>query len=280
MDKSALRRLLREPLLHFIVIGGLLFFVYSAVNEPVPELNDKLIAIGPERIERVRNAYRAVWKKPPTAKELEKLVENEIRDEVYYRDALALGLDKGDTVVRKRLRQKLEFLSDTIYLQTPSDKQLEAFYQTHKSNYQRDPRLAFEQVYLGENPPSETVEQGLKLLLEDTLATSLDMSVQTLLPAQLRLSRPLAINNIFGPGFFEQLAKLAPGTWGGPITSAYGTHLVRTLDGEPARTPAMKDIRETVLKDWQSIQLAEARKQDYARRLSAYDIEIQRTASP
>ena len=85
------------------------------------------------------------------------MIENEIREEVYYRDALHLGLDKNDSVVRKRLRQKLEFLSDTgIRLQAPSEEVLNAFYQANKSDYLRDPRLAFEQLFLGENPSAMT----------------------------------------------------------------------------------------------------------------------------
>ncbi len=264
-------------MLHFIAIGGLLFLAYASVNETVSGAEDKLIFIGPERVERIKNAYRAVWKKLPATEELEKLIENEIREEVYYRDALHLGLDKNDSVVRKRLRQKLEFLSDTgIRLQAPSEEVLNAFYQANKSDYLRDPRLAFEQLFLGENPSAQAISEATKRLTENPAAAPLKLGVRTRLPAQVRLSSPRAVNSIFGPGFFKLIAKLAPGIWGGPVTSSYGVHMVRTLDGTPARTPLMVEIRDIVLKDYQTTRLSDAREQDYTRRRAAYDIQYGR----
>ena len=263
--------------MHFLAIGGLLFGVYASVNDSVQSVDESnIISIGPQRIERIKAGFSAVWNRSPTAEELETLIENQIREEVYYRDALALGLDTNDVVVKKRMRQKLEFLSDTsVYMEAPSDEELEAFYQAKQSDYQRDPLLAFEQIYLGENPSSETIQRILNRLLTEPVAAPLALGEPSLLPAQLRLSRPGAINNIFGAGFFQQLSELAPGIWGGPVTSAYGIHLVRTLDGEPARMPSMDDIRNTVLKDFQASKLKQARKQDYARRRSRFEIEVQ-----
>lgn len=276
MNPGIIQRLLREPLLHFIAIGGLLFLAYATVNDTIPEAEDKLIVISPERIERIKKAYRATWKKLPTAAELDKLIENEIREEVYYRDALHLGLDKNDPLVRKRLRQKLEFLSDTgIRFQAPSEEELDKFYQSNKSDYQRDPRLAFEQIFLGENPSTQAISGASKRLTENPAVAPLELGARTSLPARVRLSGPRAVNNIFGPEVFQQIAKLAPGIWGGPINSSYGIHMVRTLDGTPAQTPPIDEIRNIVLKDYQTARLREAREQDYARRRAAYDVGIQ-----
>lgn len=274
-----MRRLLREPLLHFIVIGGLLFLIYAAINDTGQNSTD-VIVITPERIAQIASGFNSVWKRIPTDDELDALIEEEVREEVYYRDALALGLDKNDAMVRRRLRQKMEFLTDTgVYLQEPSVGELEAFFAANEQTYRREPRLAFEQIYLGKDPAEETITQSLKALLSDLATDPSTLGEGTRLPAQLRLSRPDAIDSVFGQGFFEQLADLAPGVWSGPVVSTYGVHLVRTLDGLPAQTPPLKEVREVVLKDWKAAKALQIREQDYARRRARFVVEIHRSES-
>ncbi len=213
----------------------------------------------------------------PTDEELEKLIEEEIRSEVYYRDALALGLDKNDAVVRRRLRQKMEFLTDTgIYLEEPAAGELERYFAANESAYRIEPRLAFEQIYFGKDALEDIVSGTLKTLLSEPTMDPSTLGQRTLLPAQLKLSRPGAIDSVFGEGFYSQLAELEPGVWGGPVISAYGTHLVRTLDGVPARLPPLEEIRDTVLKDWKSANAKEYREQDYIQRRGRYIVEISR----
>ncbi len=278
-----LQRLLREPLLHFITIGGLLFLLYGTLENTDTGLEaaDNVIIITPERIAQINKGFNSVWSRNPSGEELENMIELEVRSEVYYRDALALGLDKNDAGVRRRLQQKLEFLSDTgSYLKEPSSNELEAFYANNQQDYQQQPRLAFEQIYLGENPAKDTVDKTLKQLLTEPATDPYSLGQRSGLPPQLRLSTPRAINSIFGPEFYQQIGELAPGKWSGPVTSTYGSHLVRTLDDTPARTPPLEDIRATVLKDWKKEMARQARELDYARRRAAYGIEIQHGDSP
>lgn len=277
MNKAALQRLLREPLLHFIAIGGLLFLFYATLNEADKTDKQNIIVIDPQRITQIKSGFNSIWKRQPTESELDQLIENDIREEVYYRDALMLGLDKNDVIVKKRLRQKLEFLSETgIYLLAPSEDELKDFYIENIQRYQRDPRLAFEQIYLGETPTEKTINQSLNSVHNTPSIDPFDLGVRSQLPAQLRLSRAAEIDNIFGPGFFKQLAAFAPGVWNGPVISGYGVHLVRTLDGEPALTPPLQEIRESVLNDLQASKAEQAREQDYMRRRSGFVIEIHR----
>ncbi len=250
--------------------------MYTIVDEPGNN-STGIIVITPERIAQIATGFNSVWKRMPTDEELDALIEGEIRDEVYYRDALALGLDKNDAVVRRRLRQKMEFLTDTgVYLRQPSAGELEAFFAANEHKYRSEPRLAFEQIYLGKDPVKETVTRPLEALLSDPAMDPSALGEDTRLPAQLRLSRPEAIDSVFGQGFFEQLAELAPGVWSGPVVSPYGVHLVRTLDGLPARTPPLKEVREVVLKDWKAAKALENREQDYARRRGLFVVEIHR----
>lgn len=250
--------------------------MYASVDEPGHD-SSGIIVITPERIAQIATEFNSVWKRMPSEEELDALIEGEVREEVYYRDALALELDKNDAVVRRRLRQKMEFLTDTgVYLLEPSAGELEAYFAANEQNYRSEPHLAFEQIYLGKDPLKETVTRSLEALLSDPATDPSTLGEGTLLPAQLRLSRPEAIDSVFGPGFFEQLARLAPGVWSGPVASTYGVHLVRTLDGLPARTPPLKELREVVLKDWQAAKALENREQDYARRRGLFVVEIHR----
>jgi hypothetical protein len=133
-----------------------------------------------------------------------------------------------------------------------------------------------EQVYLGESPPEDSVSQLLKALLSDPTIDSSTLGKPTILPAQLKLSQPGAIDSVFGSGFYNQIAELAPGKWSGPVTSVYGTHVARTLDGQPAHMPMLEEVRDAVLRDWRSAKAEENREQDYAKRRSRYTVEILR----
>lgn len=271
-----LMRLLREPLLHFLAIGGLIFLLFAAVDDTRDAPTD-VIVVMPERIDQLAAGFSSVWKRMPTDDELDALIEEDVRAEVYYREALALGLDRNDTIVRRRLRQKMEFLIDTgAYLQDLSAGELEAYFAANEQTYRREPRLAFEQVYLGETPGAETITRALSALRSDPATGPSTLGERTLLPAQLGLSPPNAIDGVFGKGFFDLVAKLPPRVWTGPVVSAYGVHFVRVLDNLPARTPPLEEVRDAVLKDWKEMKAQEIREKDYAERRKHFVVEIRR----
>jgi hypothetical protein len=275
LTTHALKRLFTEPLLHFIIIGGLLFLLYVVNNEPDTRSSDTIV-ITSQRISQIESGFNSVWKRSPDSKELKNLIEQEVRSEVYYRDALALGLDKNDAIVRRRLRQKMEFLTDTgTYRQEPSENELKAFHKDHITRYQINPQLAFEHVYLGANPSPTAIKSLLDKLQADPAQDLTDLGERSRLPAQMRLSRPMAIDNVFGGQVFEQLAALPPGIWSGPVLSNYGSHLARTLDSVSSSTPLFETIRDQLIKDWKEVNTLEAREQDYDQRLARYTIDIQ-----
>ena len=136
-----LMRLLREPLFHFIAIGGLIFALYGAVDD-AGEAPADVIVIVPERIDQLATEFSAVWKRKPTDDELDALIDEEVRAEVYYREALALGLDRNDAIVRRRMRQKMEFLLDTgAYLQEPAEGELESLFRRQSQNFTAPSRV-------------------------------------------------------------------------------------------------------------------------------------------
>ena len=271
-----LLRLLREPLLHFLAIGGLIFVLFAAISEPGPEPPDTIV-VGPERIEQLARGFQAVWRRSPTDDELRAMIDDFVREEIYYREALALGLDSNDTVVRRRLRQKMEFLTDSgAEILEPVAGELEAYLLANEKTFRRGPRLAFEQIYLGETSAPESIRLSLSALQSDPLASPSTLGEHTLLPAQLGLSPPEAVDGVFGKGFFERLAELTPGVWAGPVGSAYGVHLVRIGESLAARTPPLEEIRDNVLRDWKAAKGRELRELHYARLRGHYVVEIRR----
>jgi hypothetical protein len=274
--KPLLLRLLREPLVHFLVIGGLMFAVFTAMNganEPPPHV----IVITPARIDQIAAGFESVWRRKPTEDELDALIEEDVRDEVYYREAMALGLDRNDAIVRRRLRLKMEFLMDsTANAVDPVAGELETFFAANEELYRFEPRLAFEQIYLGENPSPETIPRALSVLQSDPATDPFTLGKRTLLPAQLGLSSQDVIFGVFGKGFFEQLAELPPGVWTGPVVSTYGVHLVRIVDSLPTRTPRLEEVRKDVLRDWKTAKADQIRDRDYAERRARFVIEIRR----
>lgn len=269
-------RLLREPLFHFAAIGGLIFALYSSLDD-AREAPVDVIVIVPERIDQLAASFNAVWNRLPTDDELEYLIDEDVRAEVYYREALALGLDRNDAVVRRRMRQKMEFLLDAgAFLQEPAEGELEAYFAANEDFYRSGLRLAFEQIFLGEAPAEEAIAWSLDALRSDPPADPATLGARSLLPTRLSLSPPSAVNGVFGTGFFDLVAKLSPGKWGGPVVSGYGVHLVRILNARPARTPPLAEIRDAVLKNWREAKAQEIRERDYAARRKHFTVEIRR----
>jgi hypothetical protein len=267
--------LLREPLLHFLAIGGLIFMSFGAVATPGPG-SSEIIVVGLEQVARLAARYQSVWQRPPTEDERRAMIDDFVREEIYYREALALGLDRNDVVVRRRLRQKMEFLTDTAAdILEPTEGELEAYFAANRQTYGSEPQLAFEQIYLGENPVSDSITLTLSALRSDRVTDPSTFGKSTLLPAQLDLSPPNAIDGVFGQGFFERLPELPPGKWVGPVDSAYGVHLVRILDSSPARAPTLEDVRGAVLRDWKAAKALEIRERHYAQLRERYVVEIQ-----
>ncbi len=267
-------RLLREPLLHFFAVGGLVFVFYANAGNRT-ENSPGVIDISAAQVEQLAAQFSSVWKRPPTDDELDHVIEDFIREEVYYREALALHLDQGDAVVRQRLRQKMEFLTDnSAQLLTPTEAELQAYLAANEIKYQQGARRSLEQVFLGQTPSAERVTDVLTRLQSDSSLQRDGQGERTMLPGELNLALPEAIDSVYGSGFFEQIQDLAPGQWFGPVVSAYGIHLVRILDSQAA--PAMPEakMREAIIRDWQAEKAIELRELDYAERKSHFEVRI------
>ncbi|MGD9659806.1 MAG: peptidyl-prolyl cis-trans isomerase [Porticoccaceae bacterium] len=266
--------LLKEPLFQFVLIGSLIFSVYTMVSPP-RQAPKNLIVIGSKQIEQLIGNYRKTWRQEPDETAIAAMVEDAVREEVYYREALALGLDHNDTVIRLRLRQKMEFLSDTgADLLDPDGSELNAYLAANQEAYAQPAKIALEQVFLGKiiaPPQIITIAEHLK---SNTPANPYQWQKASLLPAQLPLSSPQTIDGIFGAGFFNAAEKLPLNQWSTPIESSFGMHLVRVTQFQAEKVPELAEIRPLVLRDWKAKKTLELRQQLFAKLRDQYQIQL------
>ncbi len=241
---------LKEPLFHFFLLGGAIFGWFSYLN-PSPSTPDdgNQIVVDMQDINRFIDQFQSTWQRPPTPEELAELQDAFLRQEVLVREARALGLDQGDSIVRNRLAQKMEFLTLSLaQASEPDDATLQAHLDENKERFLRPERVAFEQVAVGPTPETAQINEMLGAL--NGGADPAQFAGPSLLPAALPLSPAQKVDATMGRGFHALLNDLPVGQWVGPVASGFGYHLVRVNTREPARLPAFEDIREDVLFDW------------------------------
>ncbi|MGA9412350.1 MAG: peptidylprolyl isomerase [Roseobacter sp.] len=245
-----MRAFLRQPLLHFFLMGAAIFAVNAAFDDSVPELGKPTITVSEQDAEWLAGQFEATWRRQPTPQELEGLMTEFVREEIYVREALSLGLDQDDAIVRRRLRQKMQFLTEAgAEAATPDDETLQAHLENNAERFRRAPRVAFTQVLVPQDGDA-TPEGILAQLSKGTDLQSLGQ--RTLLPPNVKLSPRQAVDGTFGNGFFDAVSALEPGQWSGPVPSGFGSHIVRVETLEEGSLPSLADIRERVELDWRS----------------------------
>ncbi|WP_164726840.1 peptidyl-prolyl cis-trans isomerase [Shimia sediminis] len=242
---------LREPLLHFLLLGAALFawFAFVSTPEPEPEETNRIL-IDEQDVERLALRFEAARQRPPSGTELALLVETLIRQEVLVREAEYLGLDIGDEIIRNRLVQKMTFLLESgARSLVPEDEVLRAFMQDNPLRFQQPGWLAFEQVFLGQDMASDAAISEVKAALESG-ADPQQAGQPSQLPGYVPPSRAAQVDGLLGRGVFATLDTLPSNVWSGPVQSAFGYHLVRITDRAPARLPDFDDVRDAVLREW------------------------------
>jgi PPIC-type PPIASE domain len=273
-------KLLREPLVHFLLLGAVLFGVFALVGDR-GSTRPGHIVVTPGHIEHLTVSFRRTWQRPPTAPELAGLIEDYIREEVLYREAVAMGLDRDDTIIRRRLRQKLEFLTEeAAETAAPSDAELQAFLQQHGDAFRVEPRLAFRHVYLSRKRRGDTIDAAARELLVQltTGAAATDTAAlgdPFLLPHAFVLLSRNEIARLFGDAFATQLQHLELGRWAGPLESAYGLHLVFVHERTDGRLPILDEVRQAVQREWLTARRKEANEQFYQHLRARYTVVVE-----
>jgi hypothetical protein len=268
------KRVLREPLLHFLLIGVALFLVYGLVDDRNLGTLDNKVVVSAGRIEQLENIFIKTWQRPPTANELKGLVDDFILEEIYYRQAVAMGIDRDDTVIRRRLRQKFEFLTDDMAAaSTPSDEELAMYLSANAGDFLRDGTYTFRQIYL--DPGQPDVERTASEQLAALRTGNTVHGGAGLLPASFEDASVRIVDGSFGLGFAQSLDALPVGEWVGPIESGLGLHLIRLETRIAGSLPNLEDIRPTVEREWANQKRLDTRQLINEQLLQDYDVVIE-----
>jgi hypothetical protein len=264
---------LREPLLHFLLIGIALFAVFQLTNDSPPSGKQDAIVIGQAEADALAETFRRTWRRPPNESEMANLLEDQVREEVFVREALALGLDKDDAVVRRRLRQKMEFLTSSIIgAIEPDDAVVQAYYESERQQFERAGQVAFEQVFLGETPAEADIASGLEFLRAG--GDPGKIGKRSLIPPGLPLSPENSVDGTFGRVFFQRLNDVPENVWSGPVLSGYGTHLVLVTQRQEPMLPPLDAIRDKVLQAWRAKAQKELLENQYQNLKARYDVSV------
>jgi peptidyl-prolyl cis-trans isomerase C len=271
-------RWLREPLLHFLVIGAVLFAVYDFQDDEPLVANANLIVISQTKIDALINNWEKKWQRPPTQIELDGLVEREVREQVLYQEALALGLDRNDPVVRRRLAQKIEFLSSDIAAQLePTEEDLELYLAANPQKFELPAYISFKQIYLNADRRGLSIEEDARLLLKHLEQSPADLDISMLgdsfMFGQVHDDLPgFAVSRLFGSEFTDVIFGLPVGKWQGPVRSGLGFHLIRIDSRTPAKQPELSAVRDKVRFEWMAVQKDNMNESLYQGLRQKYDI--------
>ncbi len=269
------RAALKEPLVHFL-LAGLALFVFFAWRGDAVDPESRTITITEQQVERLAANWAQTWQRPPTQQEIDGLIRDFIKEEIYYREGLRLGLDQDDTIIRRRIRSKMEFLtSSELENATPSDAVLQAMLDKNPQAYAADARYSFDQIYLTAEDADAAALRAKQIL--GALGKGADWQNQG-----DAISLPRSPNDVdrariaadFGEDFAAALAGIKPGPWSGPVASGFGLHLVRIRAVQASAKPSLKDVRQRLENDWraQTVKVREAKA--YQALLDSYTIRI------
>ena len=274
----ALNRWLREPLLHFLVLGAVLFAVYSYINRGRGGVeSSKQIIVSFDELRQMDVYFESQWHRPPTPAEFQAMVEDKVREDVLYREALAMGLDKDDTIVKRRMAQKMQFLAeDVAAAHEPSSAELSTWFDKNKDKFALPSRISFRHIYFSPDQRGKAAQEDAAKTLTKLAGQPVDSKLAQSLGDRFMFQdyygdrAPDAIAKEFGPPFAVALEKLKPGSWQGPIESGYGWHLVFVTTVIPGRNPAFEEIEPDVKTAWLGEQKRQAWEKAYAEMRSKY----------
>ncbi len=275
-----LKKWLREPLLHFLLIGAILFLVYDLQNSAELKQESNQIIINQANIDGLIARWGKKWQRSPAQEELNGLIEQEIREQVLYQEALALGLDKNDPVVRRRLAQKIEFISSDLAAQVePGEQDLRAYFEANPEQFEQPGLISFIQVYLNVDRRGASLKLEASDMLLELNRPDAEVDISTLgdpfMFGQQHDDLPdFAVSQLFGREFTEAVFDLPMDTWQGPVRSGLGFHLVRVSALAPAQQAELDSVREKVRFEWMAEQRREMENALYQGLRQKYEIVL------
>jgi peptidyl-prolyl cis-trans isomerase C len=281
------KKLAREPLVHFLLIGAGIYGIYGMVGSDDAGSDERVVTITAGEILAMASQWQRAWSRPPTEDELANIIRSRVRIQVLHREALAMGLDKGDTVIEQRLAQKVELLAQNLLTPPePSEEILIDRYTAGVDRFKQPDLYTVTQIFFDSDKREQTTLDDARAVLEEIEALEELPSHYEGYGDRLMLDnyypniseRELA--RLFGTGFAEDVIKLEPGVWHGPVLSGYGTHLVLVTGVVLQPDPPFDDLKEELKREWMAEQVAELSERFVENLMSRYDIVIEEIEVP
>jgi hypothetical protein len=277
-----MRKLIREPFIHFLLLGAAIFVAHRLVSGRAHDQPGKIV-ITQGQITSMVIGFSRTWQRSPSREELEGLIRDQVREQVYYREALAMGLDQDDPVIRRRLQQKLEFLTDDVAaVAEPTDTELSEYLKTHAEVFRVDRRLTFNQVYLDPTKHREGLAKDIdELLTQLRQHESDDVELSSLgdtflLEHRFEAAPTTEIAKQFGDKFVTKLADVPLGQWFGPVESGYGMHLVFVEERTEGHLPELAEVRDAVRREWTNARRLESNEKFFQSLLKHYEVVVEK----
>lgn len=270
-----LKNLWREPILHFLLIGVALFLYYDLVGENT-EAPPKRIHVDRGQVQQLASNFERTWSRPPTPQELNAMVESHVREEVFYREAMAMGLDQNDPMVRRRMRMKLEFMLEDLSGQDANDEVLRDFLKQNPERFRDEVQVSFRQVYLNPDQHPELETDAHRLLSRlNSGGDPETLGDRTLIPLAYQRASQREVARDFGDQFAGEIASMPAGEWLGPVYSPFGAHLVKIDSRTDARLPELAEIRDEVLRDYLAGKQEQQKNLAYEKLRASYDVTVE-----
>jgi hypothetical protein len=268
-------RLVREPLVHVVLLGVLLFALHRWVAPPNASQE---IVVPADALAGLRDEFRRRTGRMPSVTDEQALLDAYVNDEILVREGVALGLDRGDVVVRRRLIQKMQLLLEsTEAVPAPTDAELQAYLDAHASRYASPPRVSFTHVFVSTQHAGDRAASEI-----DAFRTQLDAGADPatlgdpfLRGRELRLHAQGELASIFGAAFAADVMALPEGVWSAPLRSTFGFHLVRISEKRPGTAPEMGAVREQVEREWRAERRASLDRDTRARLRARYVVRVE-----
>jgi hypothetical protein len=270
-------RLLREPLLQFLALGAMLFALYGFVGKRSAGAPEKIV-VSASRVANLGDGFARTWRRPPSEQELQGLIEDYVRDELFYREGRAAGLDRDDVIIRRRVRQKMEFLAEDMSAPEPSDEQLAAYLASNPERFRAEDQITFHQVFLSATRRANTMESDSKQVASVLARADGDVTAlgdPFLLGEEFRGVSPSKLTSIFGEDFSKRIAAMETGRWQGPISSGFGQHFVFIGERISGGSPLLDAVRPAVRREWANSQRLEAERKLYASLRERYEVVVE-----
>jgi peptidyl-prolyl cis-trans isomerase C len=277
----------REPLVHFLLIGAGIYGLYGLLASGDDADSERTVTVSAGDIQALADQWTRLWNRPPTEEELAGAIRDQVRVEILYREATAMGLDVGDTVIKRRLAQRVELLARSLITPTePTKEDLRAWYADNLEAFKQPDLYSVAHVFFDPDKRDATTLDDAQAArvrlneLDEVPADFANYGDRFMLDYYYPKRTELELRKLFGSGFVDQIVDLQPGTWHGPILSGYGTHLVMIMDVALSPPPAYEEVESQIIEQWMGEQINEMSERFIDELVSRYEVDVEETQVP